>query len=988
MPTPAALSNPVAGASHRRDAGLRSPAPFLILLALLIALAWAPIAEAQFVNTPYSTRFGKNKVTYETFDFWKYTAPHFDVYYYPEEEQHLDEVVAFAEDAYRRLSQKMNHQLSERMPIIFYQTHAEFQSTHILPYFLPEGVAAFAEPSKNRLVLPVDDPPDQLHLLMIHEITHLFEFDYFFGSRLGSAIRAQPPNWVMEGFAEHMADNLTSTDEMMLRDVVLSDDIPTIVQMSFNRGFFIDYVLGQVVWDYIEHEYGTEGVRLLLSEIRRDLGQDIERDIERAFNVTPQTFNNDFRAFLRARYLPGVLERAEAPDFARDVMAGMELGDRPLAFNPVVSPEGRTFAAISVDERQQRLDIYTFDTQTGRRLENLTGGHHDNFEYIVGQGLTVGFQGGNDISWSPDGSTLAFFGRTPPTRTLWLVDARDGDVIHRFKTDLDQALSPSIGPDGRVVFAAHRSGVRDVYLYDPRTEELANLTQDEFYDYAPVWSPDGQSIVFVSHVLGADKLFRIDLSRPQERVQLTFGLSDDTQPAFSADGSVLYYVSDRTGVHNLYGLELASDTVRRYTNILHGAFYPQPIPGSRELLFSAYQDGSYDIYAMELPDALETFAATSEDLPDEEIDRLEADMAALTDIELSDENRTQSAGGGWHVSAVQVAGGYSTFGGGTVLAQTFIQFEDLLGNHQLTAILGSIESNRNFTGVYTNRKHRWNWGALATHQRAFFFPFDINTGTFTRQAFFEFDGAEIFADYPFSRDWRMELSVGFYRREYGANFGFLEPTSDELVSFESRFHDGTYMPVGINLVGDKARFKEYGAFAGRRFQLGFEAAPPGVGSLEFYNVTTDLRQYFPITAESQLAFRLWGSGSFGEDPAAFFFGGLNQLRGYRYLQFAGSRAALLNVEYRFPIAWEARAGDFALRQIRGLLFFDMGAAWFDDESFELFRDGRLEDGRASFGAGIGVNLAGIPLYWFFAQRTDFDQLDGGIDVSFYIGPLF
>ena len=44
------------------------------------------------------------------------------------------------------------------------------QQTHVLPFFLPEGVAAFAEPTQNRLVLPVDDPPDQLYLLMVHEV--------------------------------------------------------------------------------------------------------------------------------------------------------------------------------------------------------------------------------------------------------------------------------------------------------------------------------------------------------------------------------------------------------------------------------------------------------------------------------------------------------------------------------------------------------------------------------------------------------------------------------------------------------------------------------------------------------------------------------------------------------------------------------------------------------------------------------------------------
>lgn len=961
---------------------------FGLLAALTALLAWSPVAEAQFINTPYSTQFGKNKVNYESFDFWKYSSPHFDIYYYPEEEQHLDEVVAFAEAAYQVLSRKMNHQLSERMPIIFYQTHSEFQQTHVLPYFLPEGVAAFAEPSQNRLVLPVDDPPDQLAELIQHEVTHLFEFDYFFGSRLGSAIRAQPPGWVMEGFARYMEGGITSLDEMMLRDVVLSDDIPTLVQMSYNRGYFIDYVLGQEVWRYIEFEYGEEGQRILLSEIRRDLGQDIERDVERAFNVTPQEFNNDFRAYLRARYLPNVLERQEAPDFARDVMAGIPLGDRPLAFSPVVAPSGDRLAAISVDERAQLINVYTFDLNSGERLRNLTSGLQGDFEYIVAQGVTVGFQAGNDLGWSPDGGTIAFFGRTPPTRTLFLVDATNGNVRKRFRTDLDEALSPNIGPDGRVVFAAHQNGVRDIWLYDPQTDQISNLTQDEFYDYAPIWSPDGQSVVFASHVLGHKKLFRIDLSRPQERVQLTFGLSNDTQPSFSPDGSKVYYVSDRTGSHNLYGLELATDRVERYTNVLYGAFYPQRVPGTDRLLFSAYGDGAYDLFTMDLIDPMESFAAVDEDLPDEEIDRLEAEAEALVDVELSDQNRTQSAGGGWHISNIQIAGGYSSFSGGTVLANTFIQLEDLLGNHQVTAILGSIESQRNYTAVYTNRKNRWNWGALLTSQRSFFFGFDINSASLERNSIFELDGGELFANYPFSRDWRAEFSAGYYRREYASGLGVLQGTSDEQIAFEERFHSGTFMPIAVNFIGDKARFKEYGPFAGSRIQFGIEAAPPAVGDLEFYNVSTDFRHYVPVTRDSQLAFRLWGSASFGEDPSAFFFGGLNQLRGYRYLQFAGSRAGLVNVEYRFPIIWEARLGEFALRQIRGLVFFDMGAAWFEDDEFTLFEEGRLVDGRASFGAGVGFNLAGIPLYWFFAQRTDFDQLDGGIDVSFYIGPLF
>jgi hypothetical protein len=56
---------------------------------LLIGAVAAPPAAAQFV--PY---YGKNKVSYDTFAWRIYKSPHFEVYYYPEFEQHLARVVS------------------------------------------------------------------------------------------------------------------------------------------------------------------------------------------------------------------------------------------------------------------------------------------------------------------------------------------------------------------------------------------------------------------------------------------------------------------------------------------------------------------------------------------------------------------------------------------------------------------------------------------------------------------------------------------------------------------------------------------------------------------------------------------------------------------------------------------------------------------------------------------------------------------------------
>ena len=64
-------------------------------------------------------------------------------------------------------------------------------------------------------------------------------------------------------------------------------------------------------------------------------------------------------------------------------------------------------------------------------------------------------------------------------------------------------------------------------------------------------------------------------------------------------------------------------------------------------------------------------------------------------------------------------------------------------------------------------------------------------------------------------------------------------------------------------------------------------------------------------------------------------------------------------------------------------------AYFKGEEFKFWEDGELaEPNVASFGAGFGINLVGLPMWFFWAQRTDFKTLDGGPDFQFYLGPLF
>ena len=152
-----------------------------VVTAFILGLMLAGTASAQLVD--YFG--GKNKVNYDTFNWRVYETEHFLIHYYPEEEEFLDEVVNWAETAYEIISQKLNHQLSKKIPIIFFKTHAEFEQQNVIPMFLPEGVGAFAEQRRNRILIPLDDPPEEMQRLFTHELTHSFQYDILFSESFG-----------------------------------------------------------------------------------------------------------------------------------------------------------------------------------------------------------------------------------------------------------------------------------------------------------------------------------------------------------------------------------------------------------------------------------------------------------------------------------------------------------------------------------------------------------------------------------------------------------------------------------------------------------------------------------------------------------------------------------------------------------------------------------------------------------------------------------
>src|SRR5690606_18659578 len=114
--------------------------------------------------------------------------------------------------------------------------------------------------------------------------------------------------------------------------------------------------------------------------------------------------------------------------------------------------------------------------------------------------LTFGLRA-RDPHVAPDGRTVVFSRNDNAQARLGFVDIHTREVTEVAPVERIQIVTtPKWSPDGtRVAYSASREGgMRDIYLYDRRSEQTARLTADRFLDSEPTWTPDGRYILFNS----------------------------------------------------------------------------------------------------------------------------------------------------------------------------------------------------------------------------------------------------------------------------------------------------------------------------------------------------------------------------------------------------------------------------------------------------------------------------------------------------------
>jgi outer membrane protein assembly factor BamA len=243
-------------------------------------------------------------------------------------------------------------------------------------------------------------------------------------------------------------------------------------------------------------------------------------------------------------------------------------------------------------------------------------------------------------------------------------------------------------------------------------------------------------------------------------------------------------------------------------------------------------------------------------------------------------------------------------------------------------------------------------------------------------------GADFALWYPFSRSYRAELGLSVYKQE---------ENSELILGYDlpfGQFFSGYATALSLSLVGETTRFSYYGPNRGHTFKFSVKKYfKLGDEFMDAYAAEGDIRKYFRINSQTLLAFRLRGYTSGGENPVLFWAGGNNTIRSVPWRSMVGNNGFYFNAEFRFPLISSARTILGNLGPIRGVLFFDMGGVWFDENpDYRLFKEGtfQLENGKASYGFGIHAFLLGMPIHFEWIYGWDFKN-DNYYGFNFWIG---
>lgn len=767
--------------------------------------------------------------------------------------------------------------------------------------------------------------------------------DDHFGDAEQSLYRWVPPDlqphlfplFVMEGVAEYYSSEWNDLNDIVLRDLVIHDEVVPMQYLSGRHGYLV-YVQGKSFFQYLGNTYGDERVGLFLRSAFR--GPNTSRVFEGIFGKPLRELGEEWERFIRRRYLTELAGQLEIEEYGEPVTKGVFDGP-PAAANGRLLYTGyhRGRGTLFLKQGQKR-SVLARDGLPGSESLHL------------GKATTA--LSGDLAAW-----VVLDRGRDE-IRLSRIGDEPSGEVIESVRFDSvltieSLALSPS--GDSIVLAGLQEYGRSDLFLYDRGSKNLHRITHDHVHEKDLSWTEHGIMYAADRTVEGRYELMRfVPGSESAIPVLAVEGSAENPRE----DDNAVYFIH-RTpeGSRNVYAQSKEDDVIHPVTRDAIGikAF---DLDGD-SLYVLTNQKLKFHIYRTTLADTIPAPETASDTIA----------VAALT----------PSPATGWKLPTSR---NYETmpykheFGpdvffitGSAFYQQSFLGLSDLLGGRKMAFFLGSNAD-----------------------ETADFFKF-LSAGA--NLYFLEGRNDYQVGVFRFANDFLTDDQGFFFREEIGVIGGITHPidryrsiggnlelkyvNEEPVVGGESKQLGETTIEGVLGYDTTVPGPFGYGFGSGMLASLIFSVDVEWIPEQSVRSGTAlgDLRLYSPLWGRWVWASRFSGGYSAGDFPREIVIGGSLTLRGYDFLSLEGNQYYLANHEVRFPFPVRLLLGGYdLLSPLQGALFVDTGDAWFRRQS-PLFQ--------GSSGFGLRAGFGGAVVRWDLARRFREDQWLDGWESDFFFG---
>jgi TolB protein len=193
-------------------------------------------------------------------------------------------------------------------------------------------------------------------------------------------------------------------------------------------------------------------------------------------------------------------------------------------------------------------------------------------------------------------------GTPPQQRYKLIVSDADGENQQTIASSTEPLMSPAWSPDGQsLAYVSFESKASAIYVQTLRTGERRRVSARAGINGAPTWSPDGGTLALtLSRKDGDVDVYTLKLDS-QSLTRMTFDPGIDTEPTWSSDGRKLYFMSDRAGGPQVYEIDV--DQPNRATRVTFEGGYnarPRLSPDGKQIAVVHLDRGNYRIAVVDL----------------------------------------------------------------------------------------------------------------------------------------------------------------------------------------------------------------------------------------------------------------------------------------------------------------------------------------------------------------------------------------------------